>query len=159
MSDDKVPMTLEGKRLLEEEMKHLTYVERPKVVAAIEFARSLGDLSENADYSAAKERQGFIEGRIQEINAKFARAQVIDPTQIKSDKIVFGAKVILEEQETGNAVHYQIVGSDEADIKKNKVSITSPLARSLIGKKEGDEVEVRAPRGIINYSVVEIKYV
>ena len=159
MADDKIPMTVEGKRLLEEEIKYLTQVERPKVIAAIEFARSLGDLSENADYSAAKERQGFIEGRIQEINAKFARAQVIDPSQISLDKIVFGSTVQLEEQETGNPIHYQIVGSDESDIKRNKISITSPLARSLIGKKEGDEVEVIAPKGKINYTVVEIKYV
>jgi transcription elongation factor GreA len=158
MADDKVPMTVEGKRLLEEEMKHLTQVERPKVIAAIEFARSLGDLSENADYSAAKEQQGFVEGRIQQINAKFAMSQVIDPTIIKSDKIVFGATVLLEE-ESGATITYQIVGLDEADIKKNKISITSPVARSLIGKKEGDEVEVNAPRGKISYSVVEIKYV
>jgi transcription elongation factor GreA len=158
MADDKIPMTAEGKRLLEEEVKHLTQVERPIIVAAIEHARSMGDLSENADYSAAKERQGFIEGRIQEINAKFARAQVIDPTTIKSDKIVFGATVVLSEEESGNNITYKIVGVDEADIKKNKISITSPLARSLIGKKEGDEVEVNAPKGKINYSVVEIKY-
>ncbi len=159
MADDKIPMTVEGKRLLDEEIKHLTQVERPKVIAAIEFARSLGDLSENADYSAAKERQSFIEGRIQEINGKFARAQIIDPTSINLDKIVFGATVKLEEQESGNPITYQIVGSDESDIKKNKISITSPLARSLIGKKEGDEVEVFAPKGRINYSVIEIKYV
>jgi transcription elongation factor GreA len=158
MADDKFPMTVEGKRLLDEEIKHLTFVERPIIVAAIEHARSLGDLSENADYSAAKERQGFIEGRIQEINAKYARAQVIDPTIIKSDKIVFGATVILEE-DSGQKITYQIVGSDEADIKKNKVSITSPLARALIGKREGDEVEVHAPKGNINYTVVEIRYV
>lgn len=159
MADDKIPMTVEGKRLLEEELKHLITVERPTIVAAIEHARSLGDLSENADYSAAKERQGFIEGRIQEINAKFARAQVIDPTAIKADKIVFGATVVLEEEESGNKITYKIVGQDEADVKKNKVSITSPLARSLIGKKEGDEVEVNAPKGKINYSVISIKYV
>ncbi len=158
MSDDKIPMTLEGKRLLDEEVKFLTQVERPKIVAAIEHARSLGDLSENADYSAAKERQGFIEGRIQEINAKFARAQIIDPTTIQTDRIVFGATVDLED-ESGNAITYKIVGQDEADVKKNKVSITSPLARSLIGKREGDEVEVNAPKGKINYSVVKIRYV
>lgn len=158
MSDDKVPMTVEGKRLLDEEIKYLTQVERPKVIAAIEFARSLGDLSENADYSAAKERQSFIEGRIQEINGKFARAQIIDPSQISLEKIVFGATVLLEE-ESGNSIKYQIVGSDEADIKKNKISITSPLARSLIGKVEGDEIEVNAPKGKINYTVVEVKYV
>ena len=158
MADEKVPMTVEGKRLLEEELKHLTQVERPKIIAAIEHARSLGDLSENADYSAAKERQGFIEGRIQEINGKIARAQVIDPSTIQSDKVVFGATVQLEEEESGNSITYKIVGQDEADIKKNKISITSPLARSLIGKKEGDEVEVNAPKGKINYSVVKIRY-
>jgi transcription elongation factor GreA len=158
MADEKVPMTVEGKRLLEEELKHLTQVERPKIIAAIEHARSLGDLSENADYSAAKERQGFIEGRIQEINGKIARAQVIDPSTIQSDKVVFGATVQLEEEESGNPITYKIVGQDEADIKKNKISITSPLARSLIGKKEGDEVEVNAPKGKINYSVVKIRY-
>lgn len=158
MSDDKVPMTLEGKRAIEEELKHLTQVERPKIVAAIEHARSLGDLSENADYSAAKERQGFIEGRVQEINSKIARAQVIDVAAIKSDKIVFGATVTLEEQDSGNSITYKIVGVDEADIKKNKIGISSPLARAMIGKKEGDEVEVNAPKGRILYSVVEIKY-
>jgi transcription elongation factor GreA len=158
MSDEKVPMTVEGKRLLDEELKHLTQVERPKIIAAIEHARSLGDLSENADYSAAKERQGFIEGRIQEINGKIARAQVIDPSTLQSEKVVFGATVQLEEEESGNSITYKIVGQDEADIKKNKISITSPLARSLIGKKEGEEVEVNAPKGKINYSVVKIRY-
>jgi transcription elongation factor GreA len=159
MSDEKIPMTVEGKKLLDEELKNLIQVERPKIIAAIEHARSLGDLSENADYSAAKERQGFIEGRIQEINGKIARAQVIDPTLIQSEKVVFGATVELEEEESGNAITYKIVGQDEADIKKNKISITSPLARSLIGKKEGDEVEVNAPKGKILYSVVKIRYV
>ncbi|NDF14691.1 transcription elongation factor GreA [bacterium] len=159
MSDEKIPMTVEGKKLLDEELKNLIQVERPKIIAAIEHARSLGDLSENADYSAAKERQGFIEGRIQEINGKIARAQVIDPTSIQSEKVVFGATVELEEEESGNAITYKIVGQDEADIKKNKISITSPLARSLIGKKEGDEVEVNAPKGKILYSVVKIRYV
>ncbi len=158
MADEKIPMTLLGKKLLEEELKHLTQVERPIVVAAIEHARSLGDLSENADYSAAKERQGFIEGRIQEINAKFARAQVIDTATIKSDRVVFGATVTLEEEESGSSITYSIVGVDEADVKKNKIGITSPLARSLIGKKQGEEVEVNAPKGKINYTVVEISY-
>ena len=158
MADEKIPMTVEGKKLLEEELKNLTYVERPKIVAAIEVARSHGDLSENADYSAAKERQSFIEGRIQEINGKFARAQVIDPTLIKSEKVVFGATVDLQEEESGTKITYKIVGVDEADIKKNKIGITSPLARSLIGKSEGDEVEVNAPKGRINYTVVGIKY-
>ena len=158
MADDKIPMTVEGKKLLEEELRYLTHVERPKIIAAIDHARSMGDLSENADYSAAKERQSFIEGRIQEINGKFARAQIIDPTIIKADRVVFGATVDLEE-DTGTKITYKIVGVDEADIKKNKIGITSPLARSLIGKREGDEVEVNAPRGKISYTVVEIKYV
>ena len=158
MADDKVPMTIEGKRLLEEELKNLMMVVRPQVIAAIEFARSLGDLSENADYSAAKEKQSFVEGRIQEINGKFARQQVIDTTGMKSDKVVFGATVSLEDQDTGNAITYKIVGVDEADIKKNKIGISSPLARSLIGKKQGDEVEVHAPKGKLSFSIVSIKY-
>lgn len=151
-------MTLEGKRLLEEELKNLIQVERPKVIAAIEFARSLGDLSENADYSAAKEKQSFVEGRIQQINGKFANSQVIDTTEIKSDKVVFGATVALEDQDNSVSVTYKIVGVDEADIKKNKIGITSPLARSLIGKKQGDEVEVIAPKGKMTYVIVSIDY-
>jgi transcription elongation factor GreA len=158
MAEEKVPMTTQGKKMLDDELKQLISVERPKIVAAIEHARSLGDLSENADYSAAKERQGFIEGRIQEINSKIARAQIIDPTTIDTDKIVFGATVNLEEEESGQKITYQIVGVDEADIKKNKISITSPVARSLIGKKEGDEVEVNAPKGKVVYSVIKVKY-
>lgn len=158
MADEKIPMTIEGKRLLEEELKHLLQVERPNVIAAIEFARSLGDLSENADYSAAKERQGFIEGRIQEINGKFARAEVIDTAAIKSDKVVFGATVTIEDQDSGQNLTYKIVGVDEADIKKLKVGVTSPLARSLIGKREGDEVEVIAPKGKLSYTIISIKY-
>src|SRR6478672_415777 len=156
MAEDKVPMTVEGKRLLDEELKHLMSVERPAVVKAIEVARGHGDLSENADYSAAKERQGFIEGRIQEINGKLARAQVIDPSTIKSDKVVFGAKVVLEEQETGKKLTYKIVGVDEADIKNGKIGITSPIARALIGKTEGDEVVVHAPKGQIHYDVIKV---
>ena len=158
MSDEKVPMTIEGKRLIDEELKYLIQVERPKVIAAIEYGRSLGDLSENADYSAAKERQGFIEGRIQEINSKLARAEVIDTANTKSDKVVFGATVSIEDQDSGAAVTYTIVGVDEADIKKNKIGISSPLARSLIGKKEGDEVEVVAPKGKLTYLITSIKY-
>src|SRR5688572_4432301 len=124
MPEEKVPMTVEGKRLLDEELKHLMTVERPTIIKAIEVARGHGDLSENADYSAAKERQGFIEGRIQDINGKLARAQIIDPTSIKSDKVVFGATVEFEEQETGKKVTYQIVGVDEADIKNGKIGVT-----------------------------------
>lgn len=155
---DRIPMTLEGKKKLEVELKHLMSVERPNVVKAIEEARGHGDLSENADYSAAKERQGFIEGRIQEINGKLALAEVIDPTKIKTDKVVFGATVVLEDEESGETVKYQIVGVDEADIKKGKVGVTSPIARALIGKKEGEEVTVRAPKGNINYQIVEVSY-
>lgn len=159
MADEKIPMTLLGKKKLDEELKHLITVERPNVIKAIEHARSLGDLSENADYSAAKERQGFIEGRIQEINGKLPRVQIIDPASIKSDKIMFGATVTLEDEENGKNVTYQIVGVDEADIKNGKIGITSPTARALIGKVEGDEVIVNAPKGQLRYSVIKISYV
>lgn len=158
MAEDKVPMTVEGKRLLDEELKRLMYVDRPTVVKAIEVARGHGDLSENADYSAAKERQGFIEGRIQDINGKLARAQVIDITTIKSEKIVFGATVLLEDSEAGQKITYKIVGVDEADVKSGKVGITSPIARAMIGKAEGDEVVVHAPKGQIHYEVIKIRY-
>lgn len=153
-----IPMTVEGKRLLDEELKRLMTVERPAVIKAIEVARGHGDLSENADYSAAKERQGFIEGRIQELNGKLAAAQIIDPTAIRSDKIVFGATVVLSDQDNGKELTYKIVGVDEADIKANKISISSPMARALIGKKAGDEVIVNAPKGAIHYDVVEVRY-
>jgi transcription elongation factor GreA len=155
---DKIPMTVNGKRLLDEELKHLMTVERPTIIKAIEVARGHGDLSENADYSAAKERQGFIEGRIQEINGKLARAQIIDPSSIDSEKVVFGATVVVEDQESGKRTTYQIVGVDEADIKNGKVGITSPIARALIGKSEGDEVVVHAPKGEIRYDIVKVEY-
>lgn len=158
MADDKIPMTALGKKMLEEELKHLMTVERPTIVKAIEVARGHGDLSENADYSAAKERQGFIEGRIQTINGTLARAQVIDPSTIKSDKIVFGATVVLEESDSGKKITYQIVGVDEADIKSGKVGITSPIARALIGKTAGDEVVVHAPKGQVHYEIVQVQY-
>lgn len=158
MAEDKIPMTVLGKRLLDEELKKLMTVERPAVVKAIEIARGHGDLSENADYSAAKERQSFIEGRIQEINGKLARAQIIDPTTISTDKIVFGATVVVEEQENGKRVTYQIVGVDEADIKNGKVGITSPIARALISKSEGDEAVVQAPKGEVRYDIVKVEY-
>jgi len=155
---DKIPMTVLGKKLLEEELKQLMSVARPNVIKAIEIARGHGDLSENADYSAAKEQQGFIEGRIQDINGKLALAEVIDPSKIKSEKIVFGAIVDLKESETGKNVTYQIVGVDEADIKKGKVGVSSPIARALIGKTKGDEVIVNAPKGEISYDVLAIRY-
>ena len=158
MADEKVPMTVEGKRMLDEELKRLMQVERPTIIKAIEIARGHGDLSENADYSAAKERQSFIEGRIGEINSKLARAQVIDTKVIKSDKVVFGATVVLEDQETNKRITYRIVGVDEADIKNGKVGVTSPIARALIGKSKGDEVVVNAPKGEIRYDVIQIQY-
>lgn len=158
MAGEKVPMTILGKRLLEEELRNLLSVERPAVVKAIEVARANGDLSENADYSAAKERQSFIEGRIQEINAKIAMAQVIDTKAIKSEKIVFGANVKLLDVEKNEEVSYQIVGVDEANAKQGKVGITSPIARALIGKSVGDEVVVNAPKGKFSYEVIEISY-
>jgi transcription elongation factor GreA len=155
---DKVPMTVNGKRLLEEELRQLLSVERPTVVKAIEVARANGDLSENADYSAAKERQSFIEGRIMEINAKIAAAQVIDPKGIKSEKVVFGAQVKLLDVEKDEKVQYAIVGVDEADAKSGKISITSPIARALIGKAVGDEVVVNAPKGKYAFEILEIAY-
>ena len=156
---DKIPMTENGKKQLDEELKRLLSVERPQVVKAIEVARDHGDLSENADYSAAKERQSFIEGRIQEISGKLARANIIDPSKIKSDKVVFGATVLLEENTSGKEVRYQIVGSDEANIKLGKIAVQSPLARSLIGKQEGDDINVTAPKGIIHYTLLKIEYI
>jgi transcription elongation factor GreA len=158
MADEKVPMTVEGKRALDEELKRLMTVDRPTIVKAIEVARGHGDLSENADYSAAKERQSFIEGRIAEINDKLARAQVIDTTTIKSEKVVFGATVVLEDQEAGKQITYKIVGVDEADVKIGKIAITSPIARALIGKSSGEEVVVNAPKGQVRYDIIKINY-
>ena len=158
MPEEKVPMTVKGKRALDEELKQLMTVERPTVVKAIEIARGHGDLKENADYSAAKERQSFIEGRIQEINSKLARAQVIDPSTIKSEKVVFGAIIVVEDQETNKQTQYQIVGVDEADIKIGKISITSPTARAMIGKSPGDEAVVNAPKGEVRYDIIKVRY-
>jgi len=155
---DKTPMTVLGKRLLEDELRQLLSVERPTIVKAIEVARAHGDLSENADYSAAKDRQSFIEGRIMEINAKIATAQVIDPKMIKSEKVVFGAQVKLLDVEKDEKVQYAIVGVDEADAKSGKISITSPIARALIGKTVGDEVVVNAPKGKYSFEILEIAY-
>ncbi len=158
MANEAIPMTLEGKSALEDELKRLKYVERPTVIKAIEEARSNGDLSENADYAAAKERQSFIEGRIQEINGKLSLAQVINTASIKSDKVVFGATVKIAEQNSGKEITYKIVGVDEADLKRNKISVSSPIARALIGKKEGDEVVVNAPKGNVRYDIIELHY-
>jgi transcription elongation factor GreA len=157
--DQKVfPITVEGKRLLEKELKQLLSVERPSVIQAIEEARAHGDLKENAEYAAAKERQSFIEGRIQHISSVVAGAQVIDPTTLNYPHIVFGATVQLNELDSGNKVTYKIVGVDEADITKNKVSIGSPIARALIGKKTGDEVKVITPKGSSAYEICGVEY-
>ena len=147
MADQRKPMTVRGKALLEEELKHLMEVERPKVISAIETARGHGDLSENADYIAAKERQSHIEGRISIISGTLSNAEVVDPAQIKSDKITFGAFVNIEDEDSGKKKLYQIVGEDEADVNEGKISINSPLARSLIGRKTGEEFEFHSPAG------------
>ncbi len=153
-----IPMTRAGYERLQEELKHLTRVERPRVVEAIAEARSHGDLSENAEYEAAKDRQAFIEGRIQELNDKIARAQVIDPAQIDSDKVVFGATVTLFDTESETEVTYQIVGEDEADIKEGKISVTSPVGKALIGHQVDDEVQIRVPSGVKIYEITDIRY-
>ena len=152
-------MTVAGAARLKVELQQLKSVDRPAVIQAIADARSNGDLSENADYEAAKERQGFIEGRIAEVENKLANAQVINPAEVNADgRIVFGATVELEEREGKNRVRYQIVGEDEADIKAGKISITSPIARALIGKEEGDIAEVQAPSGPREYEVLAVAY-
>lgn len=153
-----VPMTLNGKKKLEEELKHLKFTERPKVIEEIAVARSHGDLSENAEYDAAREKQGFVEGRIQEIEDKIARAQVVDTKQIKTDRIVFGAIVEVKDLETDDCKKYQIVGVDEADVREGKLSIESPIARQLLNKKEGDVVTIRVPKGELEYEVVSVRY-
>ncbi len=155
----KFPMTVEGAERLKVELQRLKAIERPAVIRAIADARSHGDISENADYDAAKERQGFIEGRIAEIEAKLAKAQVIDPAAIDADgNVVFGATVDLEDAGNGDHVTYQIVGDDEADIKHGKISVSSPIARALIGKVEGDTAEVQAPSGVRNYEILAVRY-
>jgi len=152
------PVTVEGKKMLEEELKRLLTVDRPAVIQAIEEARAHGDLKENAEYAAAKEKQSFIEGRVQYITGLISSAQVIDPKGLNYSHIVFGATVEREDVNTGHKVTYKIVGVDEADITKNKISIASPIARALIGKKQGDEVQVKTPRGGVNYEICAIEY-
>lgn len=156
----KFPITIAGAELLRAELHRMKTVDRPNVIAAIAEARSHGDLSENAEYDAAKERQGFIEGRIKEIEGKLGNAQIIDPKLLDADgRVVFGATVELEDLEEGKTVCYQIVGDDEADIKAGKVSINSPVARALIGKFAGDVAEVNTPGGIREYEVIDVKYI
>ena len=153
------PMTVLGAERLKAELQRLKSVERPSVIQAIAEARSHGDLSENADYDAAKERQGFIEGRIAEIENKLAGAQVIDPSTVDGDgRVVFGATVEIEDVEAGTRRTWRIVGDDEADVRENMVSVNSPLARALIGKEEGDSVEVQAPGGVRTYEIIAVSY-
>ncbi len=155
----KVPLTVAGAEALRLELQNLKAVERPDVVRAISEARAQGDLSENAEYDAAKERQGFVEGRIIELEGKLSSAQIIDPKTLEDDgRVVFGVTVDLEEVESGEKVTYTIVGEDEADLKLAKISFSSPMARAMIGKSAGDVVEVRAPGGNKDYEIVEVKY-
>lgn len=154
----RIPMTPQGKKILEEKLKYLKSVERPRIVAAIEEARSHGDLAENAEYDAAKEQQFQVSKQIQEIEHKLSLAQVIDPATIKSEKVVFGACVTLNALSNGEEITYAIVGVDEADISKGKISIESPIARALIGKEEGDEVKVKTPNGLKEFEIVSIEY-
>lgn len=154
---EKVPMTPRGQQLLKDELKRLKEVERPAVIKAIEEARAHGDLSENAEYSAAKERQSFIEGRIRELEAKLALANVIDPATLSGQKVVFGATVTLEDED-GERLTYTIVGEDEADIKSGRISITAPVARALIGREVGDDVRVKTPRGLRELQIVQVEF-
>ncbi len=155
----KTPLTVKGAEMLRNELHELKTVQRPTIITAIAEARSHGDLSENAEYAAAKERQSFIEGRIAEVESKVSNAQIIDPSMMDTDgRCVFGATVDLEEV-GGAAVTYQIVGDDEADIKLGKISISSPIARALIGKYAGDMAEVQAPSGVREYEIIDIRYV
>ena len=158
----KIPLTLVGMEKLKTELQRLKSVERPAVIAAIAEARSHGDISENAEYDAAKEKQAFIEGRIADIESKLSNAQVIDPAALSATaegRVVFGATVDLEDLDAGNQVTYQIVGDDEADLKDGKISVSSPIARALIGKYAGDVAEVMAPGGVREYEVLDVKYI
>ncbi len=154
-----IPLTRRGSEKLKEELARLKGVERHAVIQAISEARAQGDLSENAEYEAAKDKQGFIEGRILEIESKLAAAQIIDPSSLDAEgRVVFGSTVDLEEEESGTAVTYQIVGDDEADLKQGLISISSPIARALIGKVEGDVAEVQAPGGVKSYEIMAVRY-
>ena len=155
-----IPLAKRGAEKLKEELQRLKTKDRPAVIAAIAEARSHGDLSENAEYDAAKDRQGFIEGRIKEVEGKLAAAQIIDPSALDAGgKVVFGATVELEDEDSGDQVTYQIVGEDEADLKHGLINISSPIARALIGKEEGDTAEVQAPGGVKHYEVIGVKYI
>ena len=153
------PMTVRGYNKLKDELKLLKSEERPSVIKAIEEARAHGDLSENAEYHAAKEKQGLIEGRILEIEDKLSRAEVFNPSELKNTNVTFGATVTLIDEETGEEVKYQIVGTDESDIKSGMLSITSPVGRALIGKSEGDSVEVKTPKGTKDYEIIKVEFI
>lgn len=156
---NKVPLTVIGAEKLKAELHHLKHVQRPAVIQAISEARAQGDLSENAEYDAAKERQSFIEGRIADLESKLSNAQIIDPAQLDAEgRCVFASTVDLEDMASGETVTYQIVGDDEADIKEGKISISSPIARSLIGKFAGEVVEVKAPGGLREYEILQVRY-
>jgi transcription elongation factor GreA len=155
-----IPITKRGAEALKAELHQLKTVERPWVINAISEARAQGDLSENAEYESAKDRQGFVEGRIQEVEGKLSAAQVIDPSTLDADgRVVFGATVRLEDDETGAKVTYQIVGEDEADLKQGLINISSPIARALIGKEEGDTAVVQAPGGERHYEIISVQYI
>ena len=155
-----IPITKRGAEKLKAELHKLKTVERPWVINAISEARAQGDLSENAEYDAAKDRQGFVEGRIQEIDGKLSAAQIIDPSELDAGgRVVFGSTVELEEEDSGERVKYQIVGEDEADLKLGLVNISSPIARALIGKEEGDTAVVQAPGGLKSYEIVAVQYI
>jgi transcription elongation factor GreA len=156
---NKVPLTVVGAEKLKAELHRLKTVERPRIIQAIAEARALGDLSENAEYHAAKEQQSFTEGRIAEIEGKLSSAQIIDPRTVNAEgRVVFGATVDLSDEDTGKEVTYQIVGDDEADIAQGMISISSPIARALIGKESGDSVEVRVPDGTRRYEILDVRY-
>jgi transcription elongation factor GreA len=155
-----LPITKRGAEKLKAELHKLKTVERPWVINAIAEARAQGDLSENAEYDAAKDRQGFVEGRIQEVEGKLSAAQIIDPSTLDAEgRVVFGSTVDLEDEDTGNKVRYQIVGEDEADLKLGFINVGSPIARALIGKNEGDSVEVHAPGGLKHYEIIAVSYI
>lgn len=155
-----IPLTVRGAERLQAELHRLKHIERPAVINAIAEARAQGDLSENAEYDAAREKQGFIEGRISELDGTLSNAQLIEPSTIDADgRVVFGATVEIEDLESGDKVTYQIVGDAEADIKANLISVSSPVARSLIGKYEGDVVQVKAPSGIREFEIISIQYI
>ncbi len=155
---DKIPMTREGADALEKELKNLKSVERPNVIQAISEARAHGDLSENAEYSAAKERQSFIEGRIQELEAVISAIQIIDPSSLSGTTVKFGARVVVYDEDTEIELSYQIVGHYEANADNGLISLNAPMARALIGKSKGDTVEVRTPQGVKSYEIVEVVY-